>query len=215
LSRYPQSRKRAHLIDTLVVELITAGDVLLAHSMVHVGLDAAGSDSVDRDLLVTEVDGHAPDEGLDGTLGGGVDGVLGDSLGLASDGSHENETAADREVLVGLARDEELATGVDVEDAVELLGGHILDVAEGDDTRVGADDVELAELLDGLLEEFDDLVDVRHVSLDGGGIGAVLLDEINDLVGGRVAVGVVDNDLGAATSKLKSHLTADTTACAC
>jgi hypothetical protein len=138
--------------------------------------------------------------------------VLGDGLGLARDGSHEDQAATDREVLVGLAGHEELTAGVDVEDAVKLLGGDILDVTERHDTRVGADNVELAESLDGLLEETDDLVDIGHVGLDGDGVGAVLLDLLDDLVGGRVAVGVVDNDLGAATSKLKGHLATDTTA---
>lgn len=180
--------------------------------MVHVGLDATGGNSVDGDLLVAKVDGHAAHESLNGTLGRRVDGVLGDGLGLTGDRSHEDQATADREVLVRLAGDEELATGVDVEDAVKLLGRDILDVAERHDARVGADDVELAESLDGLLKETDNLVDVRHVGLDGDGVGAVLLDLLDDLVGGRVAVGVVDNDLGAAASKLKGHLATDTTA---
>lgn len=43
------------LIDGLVVELGTAGDVLPAYSVVHVGLDATGGNGVDSDLLVTKV----------------------------------------------------------------------------------------------------------------------------------------------------------------
>lgn len=155
-------------------------------------------------------DGHAPDKGLDGTLATGVDSVLGNSLGLAGDGSHEDQTATNLEVLVGLTSDEELSTGVDVEDAVELLGGDILDVAEGDNTAVGADNVELAELLDGLVEHADDLVDIGDVGLDGGSVGPALLDQVDNLLGRLFAVGVVDNDLSAATSELESHLPADT-----
>lgn len=139
--------------------------------------------------------------------------MLGNTLGLAGDGSHEDQTAADLEVLVGLAGDEELATGVDVEDTVELLGSDILDVTEGNNTAVGADNVELAELLHGLVEHADNLVDVGDVGLDGGGIGAVLLDQVDDLLSSGVAVGVVDNDLGTTTSKLESHLATDTAAC--
>lgn len=180
---------------------------------VHVSLDATGGNSVDSDLLVTEVDGHAADEGLDGTLGSGVDGVLGDTLGLAGDGAHQDEAATDLEVLVGLAGDEELATGVDAEDAVELLGGDVLDMAEGDDTGVGADDVELAEDLLGLGEHLDDLVDVGDVGLDGSGVGTGLLDGLDDLLGGLGAVGVVDDDLGTTTAKLHSHLATNATAC--
>ena len=109
--------------------------------------------------------------------------MLGNSLGLAGDGSHEDQTATNLEVLVGLTSDEELSTGVDVEDAVELLGGDILDVAEGDNTAVGADNVELAELLDGLVEHADDLVDIGDVGLDRGSVGPALLDQVDNLLG--------------------------------
>lgn len=44
-----------YLIDTLVVERLAVGDVLPANGVVHVGLDAAGSDRVDGNLLVTKV----------------------------------------------------------------------------------------------------------------------------------------------------------------
>lgn len=182
------------------------------HLPVHVGLDTTRGNSVNGDLLVTEVDGHAADEGLNGSLRARVDGMLGDTLGLASDGTHEDDTAADLEVLVGLAGNEELATGVDGEDAVELLGGDILDVAEGDDTRVGADNVELAEDLLGLGEHGDNLVNVGDVGLDGSSVGAGLLDGLDDLLGGLGAVGVVDDNLSTATSELKGHLTTNTTA---
>lgn len=138
--------------------------------------------------------------------------MSGDTLGLAGDGSHKNQATTNLEVLVRFTSNEELATGVDREDAVELLGGNILDVAEGDDAAVGADNVELAKLLLGLLEEADDLLNVGDVGLDGGGVGAVLLDLADDLVGGLVAVCVVDDNLGTATSELESHLSADTTA---
>lgn len=204
--------KEAHLVNTLIVELVAVGDVLSADLVVHVGLDTAGGDGVDGDLLVTKINSHAADKGLNGTLAAGVDSVSGDSLGLTGDGAHQDDTATDLEVLVGLASDEELATGVDVEDTIELLRGDILDMTKGDDTAVGADDIELAPLLLGLLEETDDLVDLTNVGLDGEGIGAVLLDLLDDLVGGRVAVGIVDDDLGATTSELESHLLADTTA---
>ena len=139
--------------------------------------------------------------------------MLGDTLGLAGDGAHEDDAAADLEVLVGLAGDEELAAGVDVEDAVELLGGDVLDVAEGHDAAVGADDVELAPEADGLGEHLDDLVHVRHVGLDGPRVGAGLLDGRAHLLSRLLAVGVVDNHLGAAAAELHGHLAADTATC--
>lgn len=201
------------LVDLVVGEVLTTGDVLAADGVVHVGLDTTGGDGVDGDALVTAVDGHAADKSLDGTLGAGVDGVLGDTLGLTGDGAHQDDAAADGEVLVGLTGDEELATGVDLEDAVELLLGDVLEVTEGNDTGVGADNVELTEVLDGLVEELDGLGDLTNVGLDGNGVGAVLLDLLDDLVGSVGGVGVVDDDLGTALAELNGHSLADTTAC--
>ena len=43
------------LVDLVVGELVTTGDVLAAHCVVHVGLDATGCDAVDSDLLVSTV----------------------------------------------------------------------------------------------------------------------------------------------------------------
>lgn len=200
------------LVDLVVGELLTTGDVLAADLVVHVGLDATRGDAVDGDLLVTAVDGHAANEGLDGTLGTGVDGVLGDTLGLAGDGSHEDDAAADLKVLVGLTGNEELPTGVDFHNAVVLLLGDVLQVAEGDNAGVGRYDVDLAEVLLGLLEELLDLADVGDVGLDGNGVAAVLLDLLDDSVGGSVGVGVVDDDLGAASTELSGHSLANATA---
>ena len=55
--------------------------------------------------------------------------MLGNALGLAGDGAHQDDAAADAEMLVCLTSDEELSSGVDAEDSVELFGGDILDVA--------------------------------------------------------------------------------------
>lgn len=196
------------LVDLLVVEVLAVGDVLLAHGVVHVGLDAAGGDGVDGDLLVAAVDGHAAHEGLDGALGARVDGVLGDTLGLARDAAHEDDAAAGLEVLVGLAGHEELASGVDVEDAVKLLLGHVLEVAEGHHARVGHDDVELAKVLLGLGEHVDNLRHVRDVGLDGDRVAAHGLDLGDELVGRLGAVGVVDHHVGTTAGELESGLTA-------
>ena len=157
--------------------------------------------------------GHAAGEGLDGTLGARVDGVLGDTLGLTSDGTHEDHTATNLEVLVSLTGNEELSTGVDVEDTVELLGCNILDVTEGDDTGVRDGNVNLAEVLLGLLEELNGLLDVGNVGLDGNGVGTELLDLLDDLLSSVGGVGVVDDDLGTTACELESHLATHTTAC--
>lgn len=46
---------KTHLIDTIVIEVGTVGDVLSADSVVHIGLDTAGGDGVNGNLLVTKV----------------------------------------------------------------------------------------------------------------------------------------------------------------
>ena len=48
----PSSSKLVHL---LIAQLVAVGNVLAAHGMVHVRLDAAGRHGVDRDLFVLEV----------------------------------------------------------------------------------------------------------------------------------------------------------------
>ena len=174
----------------------------MAYLLVHVGLDATGSNAVDSDALVAAVNRHAANKGLNGALGARVDGVHGHALGLAGDGAHEDDAAADGQVAVGLARDEELATGVDAEDAVKLFLGHILEVAEGDDTRVGDGNVELPVVRDGGVEQLDRLRDVGHVGLDGDGVAASGLDLGNYLLGRGGRVGVVDHDGGAAGCEL-------------
>jgi len=115
------------LVDLVVGQVGTVGNVLPAHGVVHIGLDTTWGNAVDSDLLVTSVNGHAADESLNGTLGAGVDSVLGHTLGLASDGAHQDDAATDRQVPVCLAGNEELATSVDAEDTVELL---LLDILE-------------------------------------------------------------------------------------
>jgi hypothetical protein len=43
------------LIDLVVAELVTSGNVLTADSVVHVGLDATRGDTVDGNLLLTSI----------------------------------------------------------------------------------------------------------------------------------------------------------------
>jgi hypothetical protein len=198
--------------------------------VVHVGLDATRSDTVDSDLLLSGVwgtvrrllntcqilkltDGHAAGEGLDGTLGAGVDGVLGDTLSLTGDRSHEDDTAANFHSLVSLLGNEELAASVDGHDTVVLLLSHILEVAERNDTRVGAADVELAEVLDDIVHQLYRLLDVANVGLEGMCVSSERLDFLDERLGSLSAVGIVNSNLGSSSSKLHSHLAADTTAC--
>jgi len=199
-------------VNLVVVHLLSSWNVLLADSVVHVGLDTTWGNAVDSDLLVTSIDGHASDEGLDGTLGGRVHSVLWNTLGLTSDRSHEDDTAANLEVLVCLPGNEELTSSVDVENAIKFLWCHILEMSKGDDAGVGADDVEFAEVGLGLLEHRHDLVDVGNVGLDGNGLAAHLDDLVYNRLSSLSAVGVVDNNIGTTSGKVKSHCLSDTTA---
>jgi len=207
--RRPGSSINIYLV---VAHLLSAWNVLLAHSVVHVGLDATWGDAVDSDLLVPGINGEASSEGLDGTLRARVDGVLWNTLGLASDGAHQNNAAANLEVLVCLTGNEELTPGVNVENAVELLWRDIFHVAERDDTGVGADNVELAEVLLGLVKQLDGLVNVGNIGLDGNGLASELLDLCDNLLSCLSAVGIVDNDISTTTGELEGHCLADSTA---
>lgn len=64
---------------------------------------------------------HAADECVDGALRAGVNCVLGYTLDGGSVGGCEDDATANAQVSVRLASDEELTTGVDTEDTIELL----------------------------------------------------------------------------------------------
>lgn len=233
LTDTPQGRPGGGiLVNLLVGEGLAFGDVLAAHFVVHVGLDAAGSNTVDSDLLLASIwgsvsqwsrgvndglltDGHAASESLDGALGSRVDSMLRNPLGLAGDGAHENDTATLRHALVRLLCNKELSAGVDIHDAVVLFLINVCEVAERNDARVGAADIQLAEVRHDLVHELCCLLGVGDIGLDGNGVGARLhgFDLLDDFLGSFGAVGVVHNDLCAATGKLESHLLANATAC--
>lgn len=220
------------LINLFVIQLVATRDVLAAHGVVHVSLDATGGNAVDSNLLLTSIcpyissdpgrkysmlhtDSHATNESLNGTFGAGVDSMLWNTLGLAGDGAHEDDPATNFHSLIRLLGDEELATSVDGHDTVVLLLGHVLEVTERDNTRVGAADVELSEVLDDLIHELSSLLGVGDVGFDCNGIGTSLhlLDLLDDILSGFGAVGIVYDNFCATTGKLKGHFLADATAC--
>jgi hypothetical protein len=95
---------------------------------------------------------------------------------------------------------------------ISYLFSDILQVTEGNHARVGADDVELAEVLNRLIHELDDLVSLANVGLDCNGVAAVLLDLLYDLVRGFTRVGIVDDDLCAALAQLGGDSSTNATA---
>lgn len=178
----------------------------------HVGLDAAGGDAVDGDALGAAVDGKGTAETLDGGLGAGVQGVVGDARHDGGNGRRQDDAAAAAAVLETLLGDKELAPSVEVEDLVEQLLRHLELVAPDLHAAVGHDKVEPAKVRHGLVEEGDHLGRLADVGLDGDSLGTELLELRDDLLGGLAAATVVDNDRGAATAQLDGDTTSDATA---
>lgn len=79
---------------------------------------------------VVRTNGEAAGEGFNGRFASGVDSVVVHPCCLGRDTRDENQAAGRREVFVGLLRDEELAAGVDVENAVEVFGSDFIDGAK-------------------------------------------------------------------------------------
>jgi hypothetical protein len=82
---------------------------------------------------------------------------------------------------------------VDVEHRLELLVGHLVDRAVPGVARVVDDDVDLPELVDGLLDELIGDVLLGQVA----GEDSRLALDLGRCLLGDVAVEVVDQDLGA------------------
>jgi hypothetical protein len=180
----------------------------------HVTLDTTGSNTVDGDAASAKVGGERLDQTNDSHLGSVVQSVVFNTKQTGGDGRHEDETTVVLEVLPGGLADEELCAGVQVEDVVELLLGDLLGLVPALGAGVAHDDVDLAKVLLGFLEQTLDLGGLADVGLDGDGFGAGagLLDELDDLVGGFLAVGVVDDNAGSAAAELNGTATTDSTA---
>jgi len=200
------------LIDLVVVEFLAIWNVLFADSVIHISLDTTWCNTVDSDLLVTTVDGHASSKGLNGTLGSRVYSVLWNTLGLSGDGSHKDDSSTNFKVLVSLPSYEELSSSVDVEHTVELFLGNIFEVTERDDTRVAADDVQLSEVSLGLFEKTDSLRNNSNIGLDGNSLTTKGANLVANLFGSGRGVGIVDDDVGTTTGQFHGHFSTNATA---
>jgi hypothetical protein len=180
----------------------------------HVTLDATRGNTVDGDTARAKVGSESLDHTNDSHLGSVVKSVVADAKEASGDGRHEDQASVVLEVLPRSLADEELCASIEVEDVVVLLLGDLLGLVPALGAGVAHDNVDLAEVLLGLLEQTLDLGGLADVGLDGNGFGAGagLLDQLAHLVGGFLAVGVVDNDAGAAATKLNGAATTDTTA---
>jgi len=137
--------------------------------------------------------------------------MLRHTLRLTSNAAHQDQPTSNLKMVVRLLRNKELTSRVNIEHTVKLLRRNILHMAKAHDTRVRADDIELAELCNRVLEQLLDLIDLIDVGLDGFGFRAGFLDGADDLVGGLEAVGVINDDLCAAATELLCHCATDAT----
>ena len=192
--------------------LIGTGHIMPGVGGKHIGLDASRRDGVDGNTLGPGVGGETTGEALDRGLGPGVDGVVGHAGHARRDRGHEDDAAAVREVAQGVLGDEELGARVEAEDAVVVVFRDVFFGAEDLHAGIGDDDVEPAEVRERLREELSDLRHFGDVGADGDGFAADRLDLRYDVVGGGRAVGVVDDDGGAALAEFEGDAGAETAA---
>jgi hypothetical protein len=180
----------------------------------HVRLDTTGGNTVDSDTTLTEVGSEGLDHTNNSHLGGVVEGMVTDTKKTSSNGGHEDQTTIVLKVLPCSLTNEELGASVQVEDVVVLLLGDLLGLVPRLGTAVGHDDIDLAKVLLGLLEQTLNLGDLADIGLDGDGLGTAAggLDLCNNLVGGGLAALVVDDNAGTTSSELNGTATTDTTA---
>lgn len=193
--------------------LVAVGNVVPRVLVEHVGLDAARCDSVDGHALLTTIDGKGTGETLNGSLGAGVEGVVGNAADAGGDGGGHDEATAVSAVPERVLGNKELAAAVEVEDLVEQVRGDIDFGAPDLHTRVGNDKVEVTEVAHGLLKQLGDGLGLADVGLDGYTLGAQLAQLRDHLLGRLGRAGVVDDHVGAPLAQLEGNTLADTTTC--
>lgn len=180
----------------------------------HVRLDTTGCDTVDGDTTLTEVGSEGLDHTNNSHLGSVVESVVTDTKETGSNGGHEDQTTVVLKVLPGSLTNEELGASVQVKDVVVLLLGDLLGLVPRLGTAVGHDNVDLAKVLLGLLEQTLNLGNLADIGLDGDGLGTAAggLNLSYDLISGGLAALVVDDNAGTTSSELNGTATTDTTA---
>lgn len=173
--------------------LVAVGDIVPRVLVKHVRLDATGCNGVDGHSLLAAVDGECAGEAFNSGLGARVKGVVGDAADAGSDGGGHDEAAAVPAVLESVLGDKELAAAVEVKDLVEQLRGDVDLGAPNLHARVGDDEVKVAEVLHGLLEELGDGLGLADVGLDRHGLGAQLVKLRDHLLGRLGGAAVVDH----------------------
>lgn len=120
------------------------------------GVDAAGGDGVRADVFGDVVGRDGLAHGEDGALAHGVGEAIGES-DMGCDGGHVDDgAAASFHVGDRLLKAVEDAFDVDVENALEVIGGADIDISDSGDARVVDEDVDGGVVGFDLREDFGD-----------------------------------------------------------
>ena len=130
------------------------------------GLDHAGIQRVDADLLWAELAGEHAGDGVDRALGARVNRAV-RKCDATGNGTDIDDAAAFAEVLDGCLRREQKTEHVDVKHLVELVFGDGLDGAELVYAGVVNEDVEAAVVFDGCVDYALSLGRLGDVAPDG------------------------------------------------
>ena len=125
-----------------------------------------------------------------------------------------DDAGAFTEVFHGSLRGEQETEDVHVEDLVVVLFGEGIDGEELLDAGVVDEDVEVAEVLDGCVDEALSLSGLRDIATDGDGFATGGCDGGDHIVRTSLAGGVVDDDGGALRGERFGDGGSDTLGCA-
>lgn len=186
---------------------------LLGNEVGETGVDVAGGDGVDTSEvppLVGEGASHVDAASLCDVVGGLLLGVVGDVTGHGGS-DDEGASLALAEVETDGTRAVEGAGQVSLDDLVPLLHGGIEDTVVGRLASVGDEDIDLAEVLDHVLDELLDVGVVTDGALVGLGLDVVLLAELFGVLLSTLGARVVgDGEVGTELSKTAGSLDTNT-----
>lgn len=186
---------------------------VLSDEVGQTSVDVTGGDGVDASKvppLVGKRAGHVDAASLCDVVRGLLLRVVGN---VAGHGSSEDERArlALAEVQTNGTGAVEASGQVRLDDLVPLLNGGIEDTVVGRLAGVGDEDIDLAEVLDNVLDELLDVGVVVDLALVGLDLDAVLLAELLCvLLRARRARVVCDGEVGTELSAATGGLDSDT-----
>jgi hypothetical protein len=189
-------------------------DDVLGHVAGHVGIDEAGGDGVDADLLTGKLAGGDLGEGHEAGFAGGVIGLAEKAEG-AGDGREIDDAGAWAEQFGEALGNEEGAREVDAKNRIPFGGRHFFYGSIAQKAGVVDEDVQRSGGLADEVGKLGDLRGVADVALDDRGVGELLgkgLDVCEVLAFG--VVDVVEKALGAAGGEAFSDRFADAAGCA-